>query len=530
MPKIKNGMRNRQNGGTKISILTVYSQNNQNWVSTDNDREISRLILKNSKSLEVVSSGSLCSMIIKCSLIPDGNIKIRSQIYDQDESLLTPETRADRPRFVDLGKEHTHVCMKISLVTTPSSTVTRVEWDEPISSRKDEPISRRKIRKVVTTVDEANKELDEQKRIHKELLCGENASDIMPDGIAACLLTPHEFSIYVTAIKMKSPERIDDETQRVIDWIINSATTNSYNIHIAFMDFLEGFDTLSNFFRNNPKPDIQRSISYKMAAVILMLLLKTVSASWDFHSGNGMTDGTNSKAVDYGRIYRFDDQQTKGELDYYCITLWEGGEYDGALIHFFDIVNIDERSSLIDVFERYYTKLLIKFPKDKYTFPTLDKLEKRKYIYESLIFIAFIDSMTKKCKYETVGFQCSAIMSRVFHKQFEFESLDNFLLYFKLDYNLFLTELITKQPSYIAELNNVLDTISSFLEPMLIQCQLVTRTKGSDFGYKADSVEPRRPGSRGGKKRRHTQKKYKIRRYYYSRNKHKRTSYRSRKT
>ena len=87
-------------------------------------------------------------------------------------------------------------------------------------------------------------------RIHKELLCGENASDIMPDGIAACVLTPLQFSIYVTAIKTKSTEGFDDETQRVIDWIINSATTNSYNIHIAFMDFLEGFDTLSNFFRN----------------------------------------------------------------------------------------------------------------------------------------------------------------------------------------------------------------------------------------------------------------------------------------
>ena len=167
----------------------------------------------------------------------------------------------------------------------------------------------------------------------------------------------------------------------------------------------------------------------------------------------------------------------------------------------------------------------------------MDKVEQRKYIYESLIFIVFIDGITKKIKYEREGFQCSDIMSRVFHNEAAFESLDKFLMYFKLDYNLFLTELTTKQPSYIAELNNVLDTISAFLEPMLIPCQLVTRTKGSAFGYAADSVE--RPVSasaslvpfgHGGNKRRHTQKKYKIRRYYYSRNKHKRISYRSRKT
>ena len=126
-------------------------------------------------------------------------------------------------------------------------------------------------------------------------------------------------------------------------------------------------------------------------------------------------------------------------------------------------------------------------------------------------------------------------MKRVFHNETAFVNLDNFLMYFKLDYELFLTELTKEQPSYIAELNNVLDTISAFLEPMLIPCKLVTRTKGSAFGYAADSVE--RPAyaspalfGHGGKKRRHTQKKYKIRRYYYSRNKHKRISYRSRKT
>lgn len=530
MPKIKFGDRNRQSGGTKTSTLTVFGQDKQHWIPKDNHIEISRLILINSNSLKLVSSSSVCSMIIKCRINPDGNVKIRSQIYHEDGSLLTPETRADRPRFVDIGKEHAHVCMKISLVTTPSSTVTRVEWDET---------STRKIRKVVTTVEEANKELEEQMRIHKELLCGENASDIMPDGIAARVLTPHDFSIYVTEINLKSPERIDVETQRVIDWIIHSATTNRYNIHIAFMDFLEGFDTLANFFRNNPNTDIQRNISYKTAGVILMLLVKTVSASSDYHSGNGMTDGTNSKAVDYGRIYRFDNSRSKYELDEYCSNLWEDQEYDDGLTYFFNIVNIEEKSSLLKVFETYYEKLLIKFPKDKYKFSKLDKVEKRKYIYESLIFLAFIDSITKKFKYGTDGFQCSEIMKRVFHNETAFVNLDNFLKYFKLDYELFLTELTTKQPSYIAELNNVLDTISAFLEPMLIPCKLVTRTKGSAFGYAADSVE--RPDTvsasaspalfgHGGKKRRHTQKKYKIRRYYYSRNKHKRTSYRSRKT
>ena len=521
MPKTKNGARNCQNGGAKTSTLTVFSQNNQDWVSTDNDIEISRLILRNSDLWKVVASGSLCSMIIKCRINPHGNVKIRSQIYDQDGASLSAEHRADRPRFVDVGKEHAHVCMKISLVTTPSSTVTRVEWDETPTI---------KIRKVVTTVEEANEELENQMLIYQELLCGENATDIMPDGIAACVLTPHDFGIYVTAIKMKSSQGIDAETQRVIDWIITSATTNHYNIHIAFMELLEGFDTLANFFIRNPDPLIQRNISYKMAVVILTLLLKTYSASWDFHSGNGLTNGTESRAVDFGRIYRFNDPITKALILNYLELLWQyHTDHDEGLKHFFNIADISAFESLLTVFDKHYDRLLIRFPNDKYFYPKRNSSTKRRYIYESLIIIAFIDGITKKCKYNTDGFQCSSIMIRVFHVQTVFNSLDEFLRYFTLDYDVFIAERRSaNEGGYISELNIGLDTISTGLEPMLRSCRLTTRTTGDDFRRKGDSVEP--TPARAGKKRRHTQKKYKLRRYSYSRNKHRRGSRRVRKT
>ena len=554
MPKTKNGTRNCQNGGAKTSTLTVFSQNNQDWVSTDNDREISRLILRNSDLWKVVSSGSLCSMIIKCRINPHGNVKIRSQIYDQDGALLSAEHRADRPRFVDVGKEHAHVCMKISLATrptTPRSTVTadaaallrgvtappaaeasasasastaaavtRVEWDETPTI---------KIRKVVTTVEEANEELENQMLIYQELLCGQNASDIIPDGIAACVLTPEDFSIYVNAIKLKSPEGIDAETLRVITWIINSATTHRLNIHIEFMEFLEGFDTLANFFRRNPAEDIQRIISYKMAVVILTLLLKTFSASWDFHSGNGLTNGAEGRAVDFGRIYRFYDQRTKALIVYYLESLWQDHtEHYEGLTHFFNIADISEFESLLTVFNKHYNRLLIQFPKNKYVYPQHTPSMKRRYIYESLIIIAFIDGITKKIKFNTDGFQCSSIMRRVFHVETVFNSLDEFLRYFTLDYDVFIDERRKADPAYISELNIGLDTISTGLEPMLHPCRLTKRTTGADFRPKSDSVEPTH--DTGGKKRRHTQKKYKIRRYSYSRNKHRRGSRRVRKT
>jgi hypothetical protein len=67
-----------------------------------------------------------------------------------------------------------------------------------------------------------------------------------------------------------------------------------------------------------------------------------------------MTDGTNSKAVDYGRIYRFDDESSLFELVYYCSRLWEDKENDAELEHFFNINNITvAKTNLIKVFEKY---------------------------------------------------------------------------------------------------------------------------------------------------------------------------------
>ena len=519
MPKTKNGTRNCQNGG-KVSVLQVDDRQNQRWVPTSDHNVISRLILENSYLWKVVASGSLCSMLINCRINPSGNIKIRSQIYNQDGALLSAEHRADRPRFINVGKENAHVCMKISLVITPSSRVTRVEWDENRTI---------KIRKVVTTVEEANEELENQMRIYQELLCGENASDIIPDGIAACVLTPQDFQSYVAIINTKTTT--DPETSRVITWIINSATTHGLNIHIAFMEFLEGFDTLANFFIRNPDPLIQRIISYKMAVVILTLLLKTFSASWDFHSGNGLTNGTECRAVDFGRIYRFDDERTKALILHYLETLWKDHtEHDEGLTHFFNIADISEFESLLTVFNKHYDRLLIRFPKNKYVYPKHTPIIKRRYIYESLIIIAFIDGITKKIKFNTDGFQCSSIMRRVFHVETVFNSLDEFLRYFTLDYDVFIDERRKTDPGYISELNIGLETISTGLEPMLHPCRLTKRTTGADFRLKSDSVEPTHHIDRGGKKRRHTQKKYKIRRYSYSRNKHRLGTRRVRKT
>jgi hypothetical protein len=511
MPKTKNGARNCQNGG-KVSVLQVDGHQNQIWVPTSNHNEISRLILENTQLLKSLSTSSSCSMLIVGTLIPKSTVKIRSRIYNEDGSRMIEEHRKDIPSFVNEGIETDKFCMKISLTSTHDHSIDRVEWDETATL---------KIRKTVTTVREATNEVYKQMEMYNRLLYGENASEIIPDAIAAYVITPQQFKSYVDIINTKTTT--DPETSRVINWIIDSATRYNLNIHIAFMEFLEGFETLANFFRGANSEYNQRIISCKMAVVILTLLLKTSSASWDFHSNNGLIKIKDTKykaaegrAVDFGRIYSFDDLRTKELILHYLKTLWQDHtEHDEGLRHFFNIADISMFESLLTVFNKHYDRLLLEFPEQKHEYSSWAPNKKQQYIYESLIIIAFIDGITQKIKRTTDGFQCSSIMKRIFRIENKnvFDSLTNFLDYFNMDYDVFLRK-YQEAGNDVDLFKKTLNTISTSLEPMLLSSRSTTQTTDID----------------GGKKRRHTQKKYKIRRYSYSRNKHRLGTRRVRKT
>ena len=518
MPRLKKSRRKFQYGGTKVSNrIFACTGKSADWKPITDDKSISLLFLKNFISIKKVSSESVCSMILVGTLDPNGDVKKRSQIYKTDGTLLSSVHRADRPRFVNEGLEQPYVCMKISLVKTNKSTVGRVEWDETPT---------KKIRKVVTTVNDANKELEEQKEMHSDLLCWKDAVDVIPDGIASYVITPNMFYRYVIGIKIRSKE-FDDETIEVLDWIVTSAKTHMLDIHIAFMDYLEGFITLSKFFKGTPA-STQETISYKATAVVLELLLKSSIASWDLNSGNILTDGTRVKFVDFGRTYHFNIKSDEDKLKQYISKLWvDSPEYSEGLLHFFNINDCSRE--LEDQFDIHYTRLLETFPNEKYQFQSLPQNTKRKQIYESLIFLAFIDGMSKKCNSKNCnvdldGFQCSSIMIRAFHNEHAFRNLDEFLNYFTLDYEMFL---LKQTEEFVHQLNHGLDQISHFLELTLVPCPLYKRSVGYLFRYDSDSEDEDLPPQEqmpvGGKKRRHTQKKRQIRKYYrqtYRRNKH----------
>lgn len=379
------GRHTHQYGGTKMSIK---DETRNRWVTSNDDNQISMAILMNLCSLKLVSSSSLCSMVLVGMLNPNGNIKKRSQIYQEDGTLNDAIKRAKRPRFENEGKIEPDVCLKISLVGPTNKQDGMIPWSEPGKTKK--------IMKKITTRDEIVNEVETQKDVALSMLCGENASDIIPDILSQCMMTASEFTrtkqiIYVNSDSYSaagaagaaatvpgSSSSIDQQTRTVVEWLDRTANTKNLYVHITFMDYIEGFTTVKEFFHSKPPPrDLKiQEISCKALAVILILLFKGRIMSWDFHSSNLLTNGTNVKGIDLGRVYKLgitndDERITKDRrqikqfayVDFFKKKK-QSYEYE-PFKHFFNLTSIvpDKTSKNLERFNDDFIRLLVDLPK-----------------------------------------------------------------------------------------------------------------------------------------------------------------------
>ena len=274
-----------QYGGTKISIR---DDTTEQWKPTTDRKIISEKIMKNLVSLRTIAPDSKCSMVLLGNLNPNGDIRKRSQIYpDETGAQFAVEERADRPEYVERGKIETGVVMKISLVTYSPQVV---KW--------------RRVVKKTTTRKEIVREVKTQHTVAMRMLCGQKASDIIPDIFSDCFLTVDEFTTQLTV------EPDDELTREIVEWIKTTARARECVIHIAFMDYVDGYDTFQEFYKTTQNNVELQLYTYQAVAVILTLLLKGRIMSFDFHHRNLLTNGSKVMCLDLGRIYDFSDNSS----------------------------------------------------------------------------------------------------------------------------------------------------------------------------------------------------------------------------
>lgn len=467
------GRRKQQYGGMKISIQDNTTQP-QRWIPTIDPDKISQGIITNLETVRTIAADSTCSMVLLGVLNPDGPIRIRSQIYKEDDSgqRFPLEERVNRLENVERGKIDTNVVMKISLVTSGDKTV---RWKE--------------MKKVTTTKPEITREVITQHTVALRMLCGQTASDIIPDIFSECYLTDKEFTSQFTV------QPTDDETREVVNWIKETAKENSCHIHIAFMNYVDGYDTFKNFYKKtqrSPPPlplslphsshppssvserqvnnlELQLPVSYQAVAVILTLLLKGKIMSYDFHRRNLLTNGSEVMCLDLGRVYDFSEDRPKRDLMNFIMKF----NFDNGTLEINHFFNLEEKEDLFSKFEGYFNGLLKKTDDEVYGFLGLSLQAQRKFVYETLIFLAFIDGITNISKYKTTHMntiQFSHVLKRVFHnidRQAVFTNFKTFLSKFTIDYDKYISRL---NPDLAANMNIALDQISTRLAGMLGEC------------------------------------------------------------
>ena len=474
------GRRKQQYGGMKISIQDNTTQP-QRWIPTIDPDKISQGIITNLETVRTIAADSTCSMVLLGVLNPDGPIRIRSQIYKEDDSgqRFPLEERVNRLENVERGKIDTNVVMKISLVTSGDKTV---RWKE--------------MKKVTTTKPEITREVITQHTVALRMLCGQTASDIIPDIFSECYLTDKEFTSQFTV------QPTDDETREVVNWIKETAKENSCHIHIAFMNYVDGYDTFKNFYKKtqrSPPPlplslphsshppssvserqvnnlELQLPVSYQAVAVILTLLLKGKIMSYDFHRRNLLTNGSEVMCLDLGRVYDFSEDRPKRDLMNFIMKF----NFDNGTLEINHFFNLEEKEDLFSKFEGYFNGLLKKTDDEVYGFLGLSLQAQRKFVYETLIFLAFIDGITNMNNYPEMQqntIQFSHVLKRVFHniyRQAVFTNFKTFLSKFTIDYD-------RLNPDLAANMNIALDQISTRLAGMLGECPQEHRYPPSYF-------------------------------------------------
>jgi len=494
---------NHQYGGTKMSMRQNKGARNESWVPITNYNDISLMILQNLCSLKVVSSSSLCSMVLVGMLHLDSDIRKRSQIYQEDGTPFPTIKRANRPKFTNEGKIEPYVCLKISLIVPHGQTKKpRLSWEQTPGDIKA---------KETTTLDEIRNEVASQRAAALAMLCGENASDVIPDILSECLMTPDNFTktsniIYsnnasYAATPANGTQEIDTETRRVVSWLDFHANNENLYVHITFMDYIEGYMTVKEFFKSHATQAIQFEVSCQALAVILILLLKGRIMSWDFHAGNLLTNGKSAKGVDLGRKYTLglsnDDpiKKDRHQIKNFAFAnifklnkIFISVDIQEAFKHFFNLKKLvpDSSSKNLERFSDDFKRLLVDLPENAYYFSTWSPEQKRKNVYEAIMMLAFIDGITNACLYKVKGIQCSTVLKCAFGIRTYFDTIDNFLVYFRLDYDVFLQERAA-WPEVIDQVNTALDRICEILEPQLLQCQVPRRQTPADFDFHDDS-------------------------------------------
>jgi hypothetical protein len=419
-------------GGTRVIL---YDGNKRGRLARDDDNSVvSEMLLQNIESVSKVSSSSVCSMILKGDLNPESNVKLQSQVYERgnvmnDKGRLLPVTLPEYTQKVSVRHEgHINikssgdifntVCMKITLINPAGRNELKIPWQES----KDTTIM-----KMVSTQEECETEFKAQRSMYAHLLCGENPRELIPDALASIVMTPEEFAWYM---------RRHAESLPIVKWIYKSASVHTLNIHIMFMDFLEGYKSLYEFSIDK-SDEIKLNAGLEAGYVLVMIVLMTMGLPWDLHNDNILIDSKTHKAkcIDFGRMQFLNiDPEFKHLKE--CLTKFQSSNPHHCR-NFFRTEHAEIELKFVVLINN-----VVRYSNEKYDFHSLNQDEQFKRVYEIFVLVAFTDIITNYFHDNALDLQCLDLLITLF--DFPDMKVESFLTTFPSTYEELPGELKTK--------------------------------------------------------------------------------------
>jgi hypothetical protein len=433
---------NKQSGGT---FVTIKPDDGEDGIITDDDQVILSGLFAESNSIKCINYSSVFSIVFVCELPNvDTKIKLHSEV--------NPE------------KVIRKFCIKITLVKTQRIPVN--------TSRLVFKYNGKEFEKESVSENDATKECTTQKTAHDKLLkrCHKN---VISDTIAAQTVTPEIFQTYTeTIFKKKQTEQTEqtdkDETltKSAIKWLIDTANQYHFNIHVFMMDFLGGYtpfsqvlwpleDSPTTMTSDTIEVDTYHSTGYysivykfveSAAGAVIGILGITGDWNQDLNSGNILVsqEPFDTKVIDFGMNINLQENSERLEILRH-FTNYNNGllrlslvKEQTNLINFLDSLTGEPTSKIRipTTFSSCYQKIITNIATDiELLLNRETPLEsKRQIVFQVLMFLAFIDGLLIKQKFQRNGLQCRELMKYVFNCDI-FDSLSKFYRVSSLQYN-----------------------------------------------------------------------------------------------
>ncbi len=534
MPRLKQRRSNIQYGGTKVSIREL--KDNSSFTPCYDEEKIGRSLLDNTKSINLITDSSVGSCLFYGELVDDKDslVLLESQTISRDGSSPLPLTDAKHvPENVGKGMRCQKYCMKVMLFD-PRNTdgmTQHLQYSEKrfkeITNNltvKKEKEKQKKIYEtsicfsgtdgeivpdgiasiVLTPVD--FKFFFEK---HLESKVTATAAATKAAATAAATKAAATAAAAVTAVRELS----------VYNWIFENASKNNLLVCVYFMDYLDGFITL-----NELKKDLQGitiyEVSNDIAAYILYILYITKEWSYDMHNGNIMiliktmlSKTMLSKTmlskrymlrfIDFGRTRNFGDHEDNNyiqekfekflnmihsELMNVSKQKPKNVNYETGLLDYLDDLHLffgvdppkqkksyyDQtkyKDTLTQMFNEYLQKLSLF---DLTILHDDTKIEEgKKYLFECLMFLSFVELIILYIDYGQDILQCS-IIENIFMMKKQ-TNISMFLQNNRLKYDKYLLKNTDAKNSQI---NNNFSSIHDKLKQLTSSC---SRSSTEDF-------------------------------------------------